>query len=712
MKQLLQNLRDGTTEIAEVPLPNPAVGCLLIRSSRSLISIGTERMLVDFGKANWIEKARQQPDKVRMVLEKVQTDGLITTVDAVRSKLDQPATIGYCNAGTVIAIGSGVSGFSVGDRVASNGKHAEVVCVPENLCAKVPDCVSDEEASFTVLASIALQGIRLVQPTIGETVVVTGLGLIGLITVQLLRANGCNVLGIDFDENKCELARSFGAVTANPMIGDDPIMLARRTTNGRGADAVLITASTKSNEPVKQAASMCRKRGRIVLVGVVGLELSRADFFEKELTFQVSCSYGPGRYDPKYEEKGHDYPIGFVRWTEQRNFEAVLDLLARNSLKVRPLITHRFPFEEALSAYAVMSAKSHALGMVLEYSPMDVSMSKSIPLEQSPRTSKSRPGTNVVVSCIGAGNYSSRVLLGAFRKTPARLRMLASAGGISSVHHGKKNGFEIATTDTDSIFADIETNSVVVATRHDTHAKYALAAIQSGKHVFVEKPLCLSLTELEDLEKSVQNDYSQLLMVGFNRRFAPHITKIKSLLPTSSPKHFSMTVNAGAIPPEHWTQDSYVGGGRIVGEACHFIDLLRFLAASPIVSSAITELGNPSDSKSMADTATISLKFMDGSVGVINYLANGDKQVPKERLEVFCEGRVLQLDNFRKLTGFGWKTFSKMNLWQQDKGQNACVASFVEAIALGQPSPIPLNEIFEVMRVTLELSSPSKVIAK
>src|ERR1700719_1450906 len=368
MKQILQDLREGITQLAEVPAPRAGSGQLLIHTTASLVSAGTERMLLEFGKANWVDKVRQQPDKVRMVLDKVRADGLAVTLEAVRSKLDRPLAPGYCNVGRVAEFGLGVEGFAVGDRVVSNGKHAELVCVPKNLCARIPDSVSDESAAFAVLAAIGLQGIRLAKPTLGECVAVTGLGLIGLLTVQMLRAQGCRVLGLDLDPGRLILARQFGAeLVVNSGKGADVLAAAQTFSRGRGVDAVIVTASTKSNEPVNQAAKMCRTRGRIVLVGVTGLELSRADFYEKELSFQVSCSYGPGRYDPAYEEGGQDYPVGFVRWTEQRNFEAALDLMASGQLDVAPLITHRFPLERASDAYALLTSGEPSLGILLEY---------------------------------------------------------------------------------------------------------------------------------------------------------------------------------------------------------------------------------------------------------------------------------------------------------------------------------------------------------
>ena len=704
MKQILQSLKTGATEVAEVPCPTARRGQLLIRTSRTLVSVGTERMLVEFGKAGWIEKARQQPDKVRMVLDKIKTDGLMPTLEAVFNKLDQPLPLGYCNVGSVMQAGGGVSGFEVGDRVVSNGKHAEAVCVPINLCAKVPPQVSDEEAAFTVLGAIALQGIRLVQPTLGETVVVTGLGLIGLVTVQLLRAHGCRVLGLDFDPAKLELAKQFGAEVVNLGAGADPVAAAQAFSRGRGVDAVIVTASTKSNEPMHQAALMCRKRGRIVLVGVTGLELSRADFFEKELTFQVSCSYGPGRYDPSYEEKGNDYPVGFVRWTEQRNFEAVLDMMADGRLNVKPLISHRFSVTEAEQAYELVGGSAPSLGILLEY-PTAAEKPEAT-LRQSTVKLPAAPGAPTTgaasIAFVGSGNYATAVLIPAFKDAGARLKVVASSGGVTGVHAGRKFGFESTTTDTDGVFTDPDVQAIVLSTRHDTHADMACKALRAGKHVFVEKPLALKHEELGQIEQAIaegtRNGRAPMVMVGFNRRFATQVQRVKSLLKgVTGPKSFIMTVNAGAIPAEHWTQDREVGGGRIVGEACHFIDLLRYLAGSAITGHRVSVM----DTKTR-DTVSIELSFADGSIGTVHYFANGSKAFPKERLEVFAAGRVLQLDNFRKLTGFAWPGFTKMNLWKQDKGQKACASAFVQAVASGGASPIPFEELLEVARVTID----------
>ena len=506
MKQILQSLKTGATEVADVPCPAVQRGQLLIRSTHTLISAGTERMLVAFGKAGWIDKARQQPDKVRMVLDKIQTDGLLPTVEAVFNKLDQPLPLGYCNVGTVLETGPGVTGFAAGERVVSNGKHAEVVSVPVNLCAKAPDTVSDEEAAFTVLGAIALQGIRLVNPTLGEAVAVTGLGLIGLMTVQLLRAHGCRVLGIDFDPAKLALARHFGAQVVDLAAGQDPVAAAQTFSRGRGVDAVLLTASTPSREPVHQAARMCRKRGRIVLVGVTGLELARADFYEKELTFQVSCSYGPGRYDPNYEEQGQDYPVGFVRWTEQRNFEAVLDLLAEGRLDVQPLISHRFGLAEAGQAYALVGGAGPSLGILLQYptaaeQPEPTLRRRTVALAADAARRPPPAARPPAVNFIGAGNYATAVLIPAFKAAGARLNTVACRGGVSGVHAGRKFGFAATTTDTDRLFADPDTQAVVITTRHDSHAGLVLQALAAGQHVFVEKPLCLTLEELVEIER-------------------------------------------------------------------------------------------------------------------------------------------------------------------------------------------------------------------
>jgi predicted dehydrogenase/threonine dehydrogenase-like Zn-dependent dehydrogenase len=705
MRLLLQDLSSGETRTEDVPCPLVGAGQLLIRTSRSLISAGTERMLVEFGRANWIHKARSHPDKVRQVFDKVRTDGFAATLAAVRHKLDQPLALGYCNVGRVMEIGPDVQAFAVGDRVASNGPHAEVIAVPVNLCAKIPDGVGDDTAAFTVLSAIGLQGIRLLQPTLGESVVVTGLGLIGLLTVQLLKGNGCRVLGIDKDPSRLALAREFGAEVVDLAAGEDPVARGMAFSRARGVDGVLITASTDSNGPIRQAARMSRKRGRIVLVGVTGLELSRSDFYEKELSFQVSCSYGPGRYDPNYEQKGRDYPAGLVRWTEQRNFEAVLDTMADGRLSVERLISHRFGLSEASRAYDLLASRRPSLGILIDY-PDDREQATEtltrrwVRLERAVRPVEGTPR----LAFIGAGNQATRVLMPAMKAAGAYLKSVASASGTSAVHAARKFGFEEAVTDTESIFEDPDVDAVVISTRHDTHARFVLRALEAGKHVFVEKPLCLTLDELDEIEyrynEQAEQGRAPVLMVGFNRRYAPLAVKMKSLLASvSEPKALIVTVNAGALPADHWTQDAVEGGGRIVGEACHFIDLLYFLTDSKCIRLGKAEAGTRG-----GDTVTLTLEFEDGSIGTIHYFANGNRTFPKERVEAFAAGKILQLDNFRKLRGYGWPGLSGMGGVRQDKGQAACCVSFLTRSRERRPHPL-IDIYFDVTRRIVSLRS-------
>ena len=702
MKQILQNLKTGETLIENVPAPLARRGALRISTRVSLVSSGTERMLVDFARGSLIAKAKQQPDKVRQTLEKVRTDGLLSTIEAVRSKLDEPLPLGYCNVGVVVDAGES-AGFATGDRVVSNGNHAEVVVVPRLLCAKIPDTVPDDHAAFTVLGAIALQGVRLAQPTLGEAFVVSGLGLIGLMTVQLLIANGCRVLGIDSDPARLEMARRFGAETCNLGAGENPLSRAEAFSRGRGVDGVLLTLASASDEPVSQAARMCRKRGRVVLVGVTGLKLNRSDFFENEVTFQVSCSYGPGRYDPLYESKGQDYPFGFVRWTEQRNLEAVLDLMASGRLDVAPLISHRMTLAEAGKAYDLLASGEPSLGILLEY-PFDEAGGETarlaVDVTLTPSTPLAAPGARTAF--IGVGNYGGRVLVQAFKSGGAALEAVVSSGGVSASRAAQKFGIRRASSDSEAILADPGIDAVCIATRHDTHAPYVLKALETGKHVFVEKPLCLSEDELDAIAAAAPG---RVLTVGFNRRFAPMVIRTRELLASiSTPKAFIMTVNAGAIPTSHWTQDPDVGGGRIVGEACHFIDLLRHLAGAPVTDMSVVALTTDSG-PSCSDVATISLTFADGSIGAIHYLSNGHKGYPKERLEVFGGGKVILLDNFRRLTAHGFPGFSGMKAMNQDKGQTALAAAFVAAVQGRGPAPIPLDEIIEVSRLSIRAAA-------
>jgi predicted dehydrogenase/threonine dehydrogenase-like Zn-dependent dehydrogenase len=709
MRQILQDLKSGKTLVEDVPAPAARPGHLQIATAMTLVSAGTERMLVDFARGSLLSKAQQEPEKVFQALQKMKTDGLAATVGAIQSKLDQPMALGYCNVGRVVDAGLGADNFRPGDRVVSNGKHAEIVVVPKTLCARIPDSVDDECAAFTVLGAIALQGIRLAAPTLGETFVVTGLGLIGLMTVQLLRANGCHVLGIDTDSARLELARGFGAEVVDIESGQDPIARAESFSRGRGVDAVILTASTKSSEPVSQAAQMCRKRGRIVLVGVTGLELNRSDFYEKEISFQVSCSYGPGRYDPHYEDKGQDYPLGFVRWTEQRNFEAVLDMMAAGSLDMRPLVSHRFPIESAAEAYDVLASPQKSLGILIHYSqnnatPTEHYLASRLVL---PAAVTGTPG-KAVAGFIGAGNYGGPILLKAFQDAGATLHTVVSASGVSASHYGRKFGFQYAGSEPRAIMENPEIDIVCIATRHNSHAGFVREAMRSGKNVFVEKPLCLTHDELgaiaNDLGEAGQ-EAPPLIIVGFNRRFAPMVVRMKALLAgVHEPKSLVMTINAGAIPKDHWAQDPEIGGGRILGEACHFIDLMRHLVGAPINDFTMTSLRVPGGPV-RPDTASLTLRFADGSFGIVNYFADGHRGMPKERLEVYCAGRVLLLDNFRRLTGYGWRRFSAMKSWRQDKGQNACVAAFVNAVRRGGPPPIPIDEILEVSRVAIEAAA-------
>lgn len=705
MKQVLQNLRTGETEVVDVPTPVLSSRGVLMAARCSLVSAGTERMLVEFGKAGLIGKARQQPDRVRAVLEKMRTDGLLTTVDAVRSKLDQPLPLGYCASGTVVEVGPQTHGLHVGDRIVSNSPHAELAFVPQNLCARIPENVSDENAAFTVVGAIALQGIRLAAPTLGETIVVMGLGLIGLLAVQLLRANGCRVIGMDFDRAKLELAESFGAQTVDLSREVDPVTSVVSMSQGRGVDAVLICASTSSSDPVRQAARMSRKRGRIVLVGVTGLHLERGEFFEKELSFQVSCSYGPGRYDPSYESGGVDYPIGYVRWTEQRNFEAVLEMMASGAVNPAPLISHRFPIEGAQNAYRILTTGEPSLGIVLSYdTPASAASARSVSIAGSAEVTPGNGGTRGDgVSVIGAGNYAGRILLPALADAGARMRVLVSATGVSSVHQGRRFRFAQAATDVTIAIEDADTAGIVIATRHDTHADLAIRAIESGRAVFVEKPLALTVEELERIRAACEVVPGKpRLMIGFNRRFSPLALRMRELLAgQASPKVIVATMNAGSVPATHWTQDPTIGGGRIIGEACHFIDLVRFLVGQPIVSWRASAV--PRADGLPPDTAVLTFRFADDSIATVNYVAIGHQSYPKERIEAFMGGRVVVLDNFRKLVGYGFSRSVGLRLWRQDKGQKAAAAAFLEMMRTGT-QPIPLEELFEVSGISIEVA--------
>jgi predicted dehydrogenase/threonine dehydrogenase-like Zn-dependent dehydrogenase len=709
MQQLSLNRGTGETSLREVPIPSLQPGHVLIRTRRTLISAGTERMLIDFGHASMLDRARQQPEKVKLLFDKMRTDGVTAAINAVRSKLDQPLGLGYCNVGTVMEAGANVAQFRQGDRVVSNGSHAGIVSVPKHLCASVPENVADETAAFTVLGAVALQGLRLAEPTLGEAVAVAGLGLVGLMTVQILRAHGCRVMAIDYDPYRLELARKFGSYAVAPSTSDDVVRRAMEFSRGRGMDAVIIAASTESSELVSQAARMCRRRGRIVLVGVAGLKLSRQDFYEKEITLQVSCSYGPGRYDPSYEEKGQDYPVGYVRWTEQRNFEAVLDLMESSALDVTPLITHRFPIDRAEDSYSVLTSDEPSLGILLEFPgtvTQDEGDSRTVLLDD--RKYSGIPN-KPVVGCIGAGNFGGRILIPALASAGAELHTIVTANGLNASHYGSKHGFIRASTSVAELLARPEINTVFIATRHDSHARLASEVLRSGRHVYVEKPLALNLEQLAEVEvayaESAGRGPAPILQVGFNRRFSPHVRRMRELLSgVEGPKSLSMLMNAGAVSIGHWTQDPQIGGGRVLGEACHFIDLARYLVGAQIVKASAVALRGSGGVVRIPDTAQISLEFSEGSIASIQYFANGHRSFPKERVEVFASGRILQLENFRVLHGFGWPGFRSFRTWKQEKGQVDSVHFFLRAVELGEPSPIPAGEIFEVSRVAIEVT--------
>lgn len=690
MKQIIQDLKSGATILEDVPVPQVKDGYVLVKTTRSLVSLGTERMLVEFGKANLIDKARQQPDRVKQVLDKIKTDGLQPTLEAVFNKLGQPLPLGYCNVGRVVAVGRGVTTFKVGDRVASNGNHAEFVCVPQNLCAKIPDTVTDDEAAFTVIGSIALQGIRNLNPQLGENIVVVGLGLIGLVAAQLLKANGCNVIGTDFDQQKVDMANAFGVTAINPGKGTDPVKYVEESTSGIGADGVLITASAKSDEVIHQACLMSRKRGRIVLVGVIGLNMRRDDFYKKELTFQVSCSYGAGRYDEEYENKGHDYPLAYVRWTEKRNFQTILDAIASGRLDVKPLITEVVELENYNDIYGDMR-KSGSIASILKY-PEDAQQVSVVRIDSAHSTAGGGK-----IGIIGAGNYTSSMVVPCLMKAQARIKYIASAGGLNAKVLAKKAGAEMATSDYHELLNDPEVGMVIITTRHNMHAKMVKEALEAGKSVFVEKPLCLHPEELDQIISAYKKAGDGVtLTVGFNRRFSPFAVKMKQMV-GDGPKNIVATMNAGFIPAEMWVHDLQVGGGRIIGEACHFIDLCSFLAGSKVTAVCMNAMGETPQENT--DNATLMLRYENGTNAVVNYFANGSKAYAKERVEVFSQQRVFIIDNWRRLEGYGAKGFSKMK-GTMDKGQKDEFRMLNERLQQGGEALIPFESIVNTTKTS------------
>ena len=692
MKALVQSLRNGKTTLVDVPMPGLNSGSVLIQTSQTLVSLGTEKMLVNFGKGTVFQKAKQQPDKVKEVLAKVKTDGLASTISAVKNKLEQPIPLGYCNVGTVIEVGRDVTEFKVGDRVASNGPHAELVAVPKNLVAKIPEGVSEEQAAFTVIGSIGLQGIRLVNPTLGETVVVVGLGLIGLITAQLLKANGCNVMGFDFDQSKVDLALSYGIDAVNPGKGVKQVEYVLEKTNQVGCDAVIITASNPSNEIISQSSEMSRKRGRIVLVGVIGLDIKRSDFYEKELSFQVSCSYGPGRYDSSYEEGGNDYPLPYVRWTEKRNFEAVLNAFSNGTLDVNSLITERVPFENYSEIYDNIG-KGNSIASLLVYDTEKKSTDpKNVRITESKNYTAGKP----VLGVIGAGNFTGSMILPKLKAAGAQIKSIASSKGLSGSIQAKKHSIENSTTDYKGILADSEINTVLVTTQHGSHSMFVSEALVSNKHVFVEKPLSTTWAGLERVQNALKKSEGWVT-VGFNRRFAPLALELKKRL-SPAPMNIIATMNAGFIPPEVWVHDIKAGGGRIIGEACHFIDLCTYFTGSKVIEVCMNAMGP--DAQANTDNASILLKYENGSNAVINYFSNGSKTYSKERIEVHQQNSTLVLDNWRKLTGFGVRGFSSKRS-KQDKGHFNQFKQLLESVEKASGPTIPWEEVLNTSKATL-----------
>jgi len=703
MKQVLQNLKSGETAVVEVPIPSARPGCVLVRTAVSLVSAGTERMVVEFAEKSLLGKARARPDLVRQVLDKARREGLLTTIEAAFNRLEQPMVLGYSSSGTVAALGEGVEGVRVGQRVACAGGgyavHAEYGVVPVNLLALLPDAVDFESAAFATLGAIAMHGFRLAQVQVGESVAVIGLGLLGLLAAGIARAAGCTVLGIDVNARRVAIASQMGV---QAVLRGQAEEAGLSFSKGRGCDAVLICADTASADPVELAGSIARDRARVVAVGAVGLRLPRKVYYEKELSFINSRSYGPGRYDPAYEEGGRDYPIGYVRWTEGRNLQAFVDLLAQGRMAVKPLISHRFPIEEASEAYALITGKRAEpfLGVMLKYDE-SVPVSTVLGVPVSRETGQPNTGSLVKLGVLGAGNFAGAVLLPALKKLPGvELVGVASASGLSAQHAAQKFGFQYATSDEAQVLNDAQINTVAILTRHHLHARQAVAALSAGKHVFCEKPLALSESELDEVEQALSGERTPLLMAGFNRRFAPLAVKMQAFIALrQEPLAAHYRVNAGFIPPNHWVHDPAQGGGRILGEACHFIDFLTFLVGAAPVS--VTAQALPDGGRYHEDNAVFTFTFPDGSLGTLSYLANGDKAFPKERVEVFVGGRVAVLDDFRflELVHNGQRQALRSRL-RQDKGHLGEWQAFTQAILAGGAPPIPYEHIFGVQRMT------------
>lgn len=702
MKQVIQNMKTGKTTVEEIPIPAPRPGMALVKTAASLISAGTERIVVEFAEKSLVGKARSRPDLVKQVLDKARREGLLTTVAAAFNRLDQPMALGYSSAGTIVALGEGLTGFKVGQRVACAGGgyavHAEYALVPHNLLAPLPEGVDFESAAFTTLAAIALHGFRLAEPQVGECVTVIGLGLLGLLTLQIAAAAGCRVLGIDINPARVALATRLGA---EACLRDQAVDSAQAFTANRGADVVLICADTPSADPVELAGVIARDRARIIATGAVGLTIPRKIYYEKELSFVNSRSYGPGRYDSAYEEGGQDYPLGYVRWTEGRNMEAVVGLLESGKLKVESLITHRFPIEKADEAYEVITGKKKEafLGVLLTY-PQEVS-SAPVSRVTFPVLRSTGQRDTVKLGVLGAGLFANATLLPALKKVDGvELVGIASAGGLHAQHSARKFGFAYATSSDDEIINDPNINTIAILTRHDTHAELVVKTLQAGKHVFVEKPLAISSDQLTVISDQLLISDNCLLMTGFNRRFAPLAQLLhSSLITRHEPLFVHYRVNAGYIPLNHWTHDPAQGGGRIVGEGCHFVDFITFLVGQVPLSVSARAL--PDHGKYREDNVSMTFTFPDGSVGVVDYLANGDIAFPKERVEVFCGGRVAVLDDFRSLEMVqdGRRKVVKSAL-KQDKGHFGEWQAFVKAIREERQPPILYEQMIGVTKAT------------
>lgn len=705
MKQVFQNLKSGTVSVTEVPAPLARAGFVLVRTAASLISAGTERMTVEAGQKSLVGRAVEQPALVKQVIQKARSDGFLNTFDAVRAKLASLVALGYSAAGKVIEVGEGVTEFRPGDRVACAGvgyaSHAEVLSVPKNLCVRLPDSVSFDAAAFGTLGAIAMQGVRLAELTLGESVAVIGLGLIGQLTVQMLKAHGCRVFGIDLDQNKIELAQKFGA-EGGCLPDEDAKRRVLTWSRGRGADAVLITAATESNQPIELAGEISRPKGRVVAVGAVGLTLPRQTYYNRELTFKISMSYGPGRYDPEYEERGHDYPFGYVRWTEGRNIEAFLDLLADGRIDVGRLTTHRFRLDETERAYQLITGELNEpyLGVVLQYDT-ERELEPRIQLSGS-QSRRAAPVSNVQIGLIGAGNYARAMLLPNFKSAGAEFRAIATASGVSARQVGERFGFAFV-SGTEEVLADEEINLVVIATRHDSHAELTRRALERGRHVFVEKPLALNDEELDQVIAAAAQSAGQL-MVGFNRRFSPLTRAAQEFFKDrQTPLSINCRVNAGRVPANHWAHHPSEGGGRIIGEVCHFIDFIQFMSGSLVTRVFAESISSRSQEIVPEDSVFITLRLADGSNGSISYLAEGDNGLAKERIEIFGAGKSFVIDDFRSAAAYEKGREKKTKLREQDKGQKEEVRAVCAMVREGKPSPISLEDLANTTRATFRI---------